>query len=230
MRLRFLLFIYLFFVVNLEAQKDQKTKQQERVESTHEVTVSENSFVENLKNADFTNVDFPEDVVIGDKKAPNTVIVYSSFTCSHCQEFHTDELAKIIKKYVPIGKVKIILRQYIDDMGALEASTLISCLCGNSSEKNIDTQHKVFMNQKKWMESQDPKSKLRNMFVSFGFPMENVAKCVEDKKIQASLMKEHKRATHDLKIRIIPAIVINGKVYQGKLTMEEIEKLLNFIK
>ena len=40
----------------------------------------------------------PADHVLGDPKAPITVIEYASFTCPHCAHFHTQILPELKKR------------------------------------------------------------------------------------------------------------------------------------
>ena len=45
--------------------------------------------------------------VLGDPKAPITLIEYSSLGCPHCASFHANTLPKIKKNYIDTGKVKL---------------------------------------------------------------------------------------------------------------------------
>src|SRR5580692_3865655 len=49
----------------------------------------------------------PTDHVMGDPKAPITMIEYASLTCPHCAHFNTTELPQIEEKWVKTGKVKL---------------------------------------------------------------------------------------------------------------------------
>ena len=45
----------------------------------------------------------PTDHVLGDPKAPITLIEYASFTCPHCAHFHTQILPELKKKWIDTG-------------------------------------------------------------------------------------------------------------------------------
>lgn len=53
------------------------------------------------------------DTFSGAASAPVTLVVYSSPTCSHCIDFHDDELPKLQEKYVASGKLKIAYRPFV---------------------------------------------------------------------------------------------------------------------
>src|SRR5688572_25029977 len=50
------------------------------------------------------------DHVLGDPKAPITLIEYASFTCPHCAHFGIAVLPEVKKKWIDTGKVKLIYR------------------------------------------------------------------------------------------------------------------------
>ncbi|MBM3256763.1 MAG: hypothetical protein FJY98_00320 [Candidatus Liptonbacteria bacterium] len=54
----------------------------------------------------------PEDVVLGDAKAPVTLIEYGDYQCLFCGRFFSDIEPGIRDEYVRAGKVKIIFRNF----------------------------------------------------------------------------------------------------------------------
>jgi len=50
------------------------------------------------------------EVVLGDPKAENTVIMYFAPTCGHCAEYEKDELPAVNKEFIQTGKIKFIMR------------------------------------------------------------------------------------------------------------------------
>ncbi|MCR4555589.1 MAG: DsbA family protein [Alphaproteobacteria bacterium] len=196
----------------------------------HQFVDENKSFSENLKNLDIPDSFKLEEIVIGDENAPHTLIIYSSFSCNHCCKFHKEELPKLKKQYVDPGKLKIILRNYIDDLGALEAAILMRVFY-NKSKDAIALYKIIFDAQKDWMKSKNPREFLKQIFIRAGYDSKVVANYLdtnnsEYKKISAGLMKEQQRAMHSLQISSVPAFVLDGRVHQGILTSEEIvEKL-----
>ncbi|MDR1333769.1 MAG: DsbA family protein [Holosporaceae bacterium] len=212
----------LCFAENLEGKGKRKVKKNPEIK-----VVAGNSFFENLKNMDFPDSCKLRKIVIGDEDAPNTVIICSSFTCSHCRDFHQSVLPDFKKKYVDTGKAKVQIMFYVDDPGAMEAATLVRCLGKDSDEVVLDLQDKVYSKQKEWMSSKNPKKKLRSIFKGFGYDEKKIEKCIADKKIQAGVMSDQKTMMHELNIHTIPAFVVNGKVHQGKLSVEEIAAMFS---
>ncbi|MDR1235726.1 MAG: DsbA family protein, partial [Holosporaceae bacterium] len=209
MKLCFILGISLFLAGSSEGKEKPKTKGQPVK------IVLEKSFFENLKETNFPPDCKLKEVIIGDKKAPVTVTIFSSFTCSHCRTFHLNEFPKFKKKYVDTGKVKVRFMFYIDDMGAMEGAISVVCLGGDSIKKILHLQESLYGKQKEWIESKSPKEKLRDIFVGLGFDRKKIESCIADKKFQAGVMNGQKTIMHDYHINTIPAAFVNGKTQQG---------------
>ena len=158
------------------------------------------------------------------------MVVYSSFSCNHCSKFHREEFPKLKRDYIDKGIVKVILRNYIDDLGALEAAILMRIFYAKSKDA-VTLYKKIFNEQKEWMNSRNPREFLKQIFVKAGYDSKEVEACLdtnnkEYKRVSAGLMKEQQRAMHMLQISSVPAFVLDDRVHEGILTCEEIvEKL-----
>ena len=89
----------------------------------------------------------PTDHVLGDPKAPITLIEYASFTCPHCAHFHTQILPEIKKKWIDTGKVKLIYRDFPLDQVAAKAAQIAECTPGDRYFGVIDL---IFRGQPQW--------------------------------------------------------------------------------
>jgi len=202
----------------------------EKQESNSRFVDESKSFSENLKNLQIPDEFNLEEIVIGDEKAPHTVIVYSSFSCNHCSKFHREEFPKLKRDYIDKGLVKVILRNYIDDLGALEAAILMRIFYAKSKDAVV-LYKKIFDEQKDWMGSKNPREFLKQIFVKAGYDSKEVDSYLdtnnkEYRRVSAGLMKEQQRAMHMLRISSVPAFVLDDRVHQGILTCEEIVERL----
>lgn len=191
--------------------------------------VDENkSFSENLKNIQIPDSLKLQDIVIGKEDAPHTLVIYSSFTCNHCLKFHKEDFPILKTNYIDTGKVKVILRNYIDDLGALEAAILMRIYYEKSKDA-LKLYKILFDAQKEWMKSPKPREFLKKIFVKAGYDDKEVGQYLDSnnadyKRISAGLMKEQQRAMHTLNIASVPAFVFNNsnKAHQGILSWSEI--------
>ncbi|MDR2765878.1 MAG: DsbA family protein [Holosporaceae bacterium] len=212
--------------IHADAYFEEKTK--ENADKSKDTL--ESSFAKRLKQLPIPGSFALDEVVIGDRNAPVTLIIYTSFTCNHCRKFHLEELPIFMEKYVLTGKVKIYLRSYLQDVGSLESSMLVRCFGEESEEKILEMYDKLFGSQEEWLQSKNPRQFLKDFFKNLTpnqtYGDAEIDACIGNANISAGLMLEEKRALHDLAIVQVPAFVANGNVRQGFLTVEELEKFL----
>lgn len=197
----------------------------------------ENSFKSHLMKLDIPeNYRLPE-IIIGSQSAEKELIIYFSYTCPHCREFHKNEYPKFKKKYIDTGKIKIIFRNYIDDPGALEAAQLVRYFCkkkltnsrkkwlksGRMEEKYINFSTLIFKKQKEWMKSKDPQKFLKNLFNKLGFSLQEIEKCLKQTDISAGLMLEQKRAMGQYGLSSMPAFIYKEQIWIGAVSEEELK-------
>ncbi len=188
------------------------------------------TFSENLKKLKIPDSYKLDDIIIGDKRAPYTVIVYLSFSCHLCRKFFQEEFPNLQKKCINQGKVKLILRNYLDDMASLEAAILMRIFSKNSQQAVI-LHKKIFDVQKSWKDSPDPRKFLIKIFAKTKKGQKAVSILLNPKnktyqKTLAGLMKEQQRAMHEFQILSAPAFVIGDDVHQGILKCNEIAEKL----
>ena len=67
------------------------------------------------------------EMVLGDEKAPVTIIEYASMTCPHCANFHATTYPELKKRYIDTGKVRFIFREFPLDQLAAAGFMLARC-------------------------------------------------------------------------------------------------------
>jgi len=189
------------------------------------LSANENTFSERLSKVDIPDKFQLEEIMIGNKNAKIHLIIYSSFTCPYCREFHRNELKKFIKEYVNTGIVKVSLRCYLDDQGAMEAAQITRCLCDGSLDKYMRLYNAVYEQQIDWLKSKDPAEFLKNIFVKLGFSRRKIEDSLKRTDIGAGLMLEQKRAMHQLGLFSMPAFIVKDRVHVGKIEYEQLKDL-----
>ncbi len=68
----------------------------------------------------------PRDVILGDPKAPVTIIEYGDYQCTYCGEFYKEVQPQLVDSFVTTGKAKLVFRNYtvIDLMSGGKESQL----------------------------------------------------------------------------------------------------------
>lgn len=160
------------------------------------------------------------DVVVGDAKAPVTIIEYASMTCSHCATFHNTTYPELKKKYIDTGKVRYILREFPLDPLAAAGFMLARC-AGN--DKYYPVVEMLFQKQNDWV-TQNPIPPLLALAKQMGFTQESFEACLKDQKVLEAIETVRSHGAEKLGVNSTPTFFINGKKVGGAMTIEELDK------
>src|SRR5882724_9470053 len=161
----------------------------------------------------------PTDHVLGDPKAPVTLIEYASFTCPHCAHFTTLVLPELKKKWIDTGKVRLIYRDFPLDQAATKAAQLAEC-AGN--ERYYAVVDMIFANQPVWAAASDPIAELSKSLRIAGMGDAEVKACLANDAIANTVIAEY-RGGEVLGVNSTPTLFINGQLFRGTRTVEELD-------
>lgn len=144
--------------------------------------------------------------VLGDAKAPVTIIEYSALTCSHCADFHAKVLPELKKNYIDTGKLRIVFREFPFNELGMAAAMAARCL---KPESYFDFVSAVFLSQDKWM-APGGSPLIRQMAGFAGLSDDMFKACVSNKALGDHLLQQRVDATTNLKITSTPTFLIDG--------------------
>ena len=153
----------------------------------------------------------PTDHVLGDPKAPITMIEYASLTCPHCAHFSVVVLPEVKKKWIDTGKVKLIYRDYPLDQTALKAAQLAECAGKDRYFGVIDM---IFETQQKWATASDPLGELGKSLRIAGMSENDVKACLANDAVLNAVLADSKGG-ETLGVNSTPTIFINGEQFKG---------------
>ena len=156
------------------------------------------------------------DEVQGAANAPVTLIEYASMTCPHCASFHETTYPEMKKKYIDTGKIRFIFREFPLDTLAMAGSMLARCA---GKEKFFPLIETLFAQQKEWV-TQKPMQPLLAIARQAGFTQQSLA----NQQVQNGIEEGRQRAVQRLNVQSTPTFFINGKLFRGTLTMQELDK------
>jgi protein-disulfide isomerase len=160
------------------------------------------------------------DQIMGAANAPVTVIEYASMTCPHCARFHETTYPEMKKKYVDTGKIRFIFREFPLDPLAMAGSMLARCA---GKEKFFPLIETLFAQQKEWV-TQKPLQPLFAIARQAGFTQQSFDECLANQQVQNGIEEVRQRAAQKLNVQSTPTFFINGKLFRGSLTIEELDK------
>ena len=160
------------------------------------------------------------DEIQGAANAPVTLIEYASMTCPHCAHFHETTYPEMKKKYIDTGKIRFIFREFPLDTLALAGSMLARCA---GKEKFFPLLETLFAQQKEWV-TQKPMQPLLAIARQAGFTQQSFEECLANQQVQNGIEEGRQRAVQRLNVQSTPTFFINGKLFRGTLTMQELDK------
>jgi protein-disulfide isomerase len=160
------------------------------------------------------------DQVQGAANAPVTLIEYASMTCPHCAHFHETTYPEMKKKYIDTGKLRFIFREFPLDTLALAGSMLARCA---GKEKFFPLIETLFAQQKEWV-TQKPMQPLLAIARQAGFTQQSFEECLANQQVQSGIEEVRQRAAQRLNVQSTPTFFINGKLFRGSLTIQELDK------
>lgn len=148
------------------------------------------------------------DRVLGNADAPVTIVDYSSLTCPHCADFHTQTLPQIKKEYLDTGKAKLIFRDFPFDQWALRASMMARCAPKERYYPMLDV---LFKQQGVWSRAADPAKALKQIGALAGLPDAAVDACWASKELADGILKMQIDGSNKDKVEATPTFIINDK-------------------
>lgn len=164
------------------------------------------------------------DIVVGNEKAPVTVIEYFSYFCSFCKLFHDETYPQIVDEYISTGKVKFVLRAFPPfELG-------LAFLCANEQDKALEYHNELFA---KSQEIQDVDS-LKDLAGSVGLNENEFNTCMDTGKYAAETEAWYIQADADftevgvpVDQRGTPAFFINGELLLGAQPYENFVNVID---
>ena len=164
----------------------------------------------------------PGDHVMGDPKAPITVIEYASLTCSHCAHFHTQVLPEIKKKWIDTGKMKLVYRDFPLDQVAAKAAQIAEC-AGN--DRYFGVLDIIFRGQPQWATAADPLAEMAKPLRIAGMGESEIKACLANEAMSNAVIKDY-QGGEAMGVNSTPTLFINGQLYRGARSVEELDGVL----
>jgi protein-disulfide isomerase len=152
------------------------------------------------------------------------VIEYGSLTCPHCAAFSREVLPELKKDYIDTGKVRYIFREFSRNPLDVAAFVLARCVGDDKAFAAIEL---LFSQQDKWAFVDKPLEPLIAAMRPTGLTHDQAMACLNDQAKVNAVAAIGKRANDEIKLTGTPTFVIDGKVYGGELTMDQLRAILD---
>ena len=164
------------------------------------------------------------DMAIGSRDAPITIIDYSSMTCSHCAHFEQGTLPMLKSTYIDTGYVRFVFREFPLDNNAFGASMLARCIANGDPGRYFGAIDTLFRQQDQLVNN--AMNTLRWVGEQSGMSDSAIDTCLKDQDLYAKLVADEKIGANMVKIDSTPTFIINGRVYKGYMSFEQMDGII----
>ncbi len=167
-----------------------------------------------------------EDQVMGNPKAPVTLLEYASMTCPHCKSFHEEIMPAITEKYINSGKVRYIVRPFPfnGDRVGEAAFMLAMCAPGNNYYPMMDA---LFSTQHSWAFGNDPAFELKRISKFSGMSEADYRACLSNRTLYLKMIEARDLAVRKFKVRATPTIFIDNERFTQPRSVKNISAALD---
>ena len=152
------------------------------------------------------------------------VVEYGSLTCPHCATFSREVLPELKKDYLDTGKVRYIFREFSRNPLDVAAFVLARCV---GDDKALAAIELLFSEQDKWAFVDKPLEPLIAAMRPTGLTHDQAMACLKDQSKVDAIAAVGKRASDEIKMNGTPTFVVDGKVYGGELSMDQLRAILD---
>ena len=207
-----------FFTGNSVAEQTQPADEQEKKQETS---------VPEKKKPVF---DFSEKT-IGNREAPLKINVFTSLTCPHCTNAHTQLLPYLKEKYVSTNEAIIILNDFPIEPRAVTASLISRCLTGDAYYAFIET---LFENQRSWAAANDVQEALLPYAKLAGLSEDDMIACATDSSAMKEIVRQRNLAIMRHNIHATPTFILQlggeKEVFEGAPSRSDIDERIEKLK
>ena len=164
---------------------------------------------------------------IGSSDAKITVKVFSSLTCPHCANFHTEIFNNLKRDYIDKGLVKFEHHAFPLDLAALNAEVVVRCQTNN--DKKFELLEEIYNKQKFWAVGSDINKindLIKKVGINFDLTDEKMNSCLADNNAQDEILNQRINAQKKYKIDSTPTVIINEKKYTNKVDYKTFKKII----
>jgi protein-disulfide isomerase len=151
------------------------------------------------------------------------VVEYGSATCPHCAHFARDTWPDFKKAYVDTGKVRFIFREFSRNSLDVIAFMLARCI---GDDKALAAIELLFASQDSWAFGSDPLTGLMTALRPTGLSGEKATACLNDQAKANDFAQIVKTAKDKFHVFSTPTFIVDGKVYSGALSLDELNAIL----
>ncbi len=154
------------------------------------------------------DIDLDGAMILGDSKAPVTIVEYADFQCPYCARYFQQSQKAIISQYVNTGKAKFVWKDYAF-LGQESIWAASAARCANDQGKFWEYHDYLYQHQGAENSGVFSKANLKKFASALGLNSSQFNSCLDTDKYAAAVQKET-QAGSSIGVSGTPATFING--------------------
>ena len=172
---------------------------------------------------DVLKVGMLEEMALGRKDAPVTVVKYASLTCPHCRRFQTKVFPTFKREYIDTGKVRFIIREFPIGRASGNATIALRCV---AVSKYFKLYNFFLLQQTRWVSQEVRLNKIHAVAAQVGLSRSQFDACLKNQDLIQGL-KWVKDRGRTLGIIGTPNFFIQNKLVKKVLDIDDLRSLVD---
>ncbi len=168
----------------------------------------------------------PDDMSLGNPKAPVTVIEYASLGCPHCGVWSQDVFPAFKKRFIDTGRVRFVLREMQMGDPDIAAAGFLTARCAGAAHY-FQVVEGLFAAQPQMFADGDDLPSLLKVAGEAGLTKVQVSACLSDHAALADLEKRVDNHVNLDHVESTPTFDINGKRLAGEESLAALTTAIN---
>ncbi len=169
-----------------------------------------------------------QDVILGDPKAPVTLVEYADYQCPYCSRFYSTTEQSIRENYVKSGKVKIVSRNF-QFLGPESELAGQAADCAKEQGKFWAYHDSIYNAEIKDGNKENSGNLNKDLFVQIakdnGLDVNKFTSCYDSGKY-ADAVKQETQTAASLGVNSTPTIFVNGQMVKGALPFDQFKAII----
>lgn len=168
-----------------------------------------------------------DDVILGDPKAPVTIVEFGDYQCPFCGRFFQTTEQELRSEYIKSGKVKMIYRDFAF-LGPESQSAALASQCAAEQGKFWAYHDKIF--EAEIADGKEHNGNLSNAFLkslasSLGLDSAEFNSCLDSQKYKDEIQKDYNDGLA-AGVQGTPTTFVNGELVSGAVSYETLKTLI----
>jgi protein-disulfide isomerase len=156
---------------------------------------------------------------IGTVDAPNVVIQYSSLSCPHCADFHTQSLPALKSQYLDKGIATFVYRDFPLDRTSLLGGMVARC---SGEDRYFAVLDVLYQSQQTWARASDTWGAMQKVLRDAGLAQALIDACVATPGLETAVTAIRQQGADTYGINGTPTFIVNGAKIVGNVPLATI--------